>query len=202
MDFLNLRSVKQLPMFSWVYFKKYVTLLAVTNVVLAYDIRHDSDSELTGREPSSGSGGLHGFHRMGCRHFLLYFWIIWHRANGEGSDFVLILIWDYLWHSLLAPPCLLGAHIRKDCQLYFLTLVFKYLGLPRWLSSKESTCNEGRCGRPRFDPWVGRIPWRRAWQPTLVFLLGESHGQWSLAGCSNMGVSKSRTRLKRLSTLS
>lgn len=73
MAFLNLRPVKQLPMFSWVYFKKYVTLLAVTNVVLAYDIRHDSDSELTGREPSSKSGGLHGSHRMGCRNSLLYF---------------------------------------------------------------------------------------------------------------------------------
>ena len=58
MAFLNFRSVKQLSMFSWVYFKKYVTLLAVTNVVLAYDIRHDSDSELTGREPSSGSVDL------------------------------------------------------------------------------------------------------------------------------------------------
>ena len=146
MAFLNFRSVKQLSMFSWVYFKKYVTLLAVTNVVLAYDIRHDSDSELTGREPSSGSGGLQESHQMGCRNFLLYFWIIWHRANGEGSDFVLILIRDYLWHSLLAPPCLLGAHIRKDRQLYFKILVYEYLGLPRWLSSKESTCNAGDAG--------------------------------------------------------
>ena len=36
--------------------------------------------------------------------------------------------------------------------------------------------------RCRFDPWVGKIPWRRAWQPTPVFLPGESHGQRSLAG--------------------
>ena len=35
-----------------------------------------------------------------------------------------------------------------------------------------------------FDPWVGKIPWRREWQPDLVFLPGESHGQRSLAGCS------------------
>ena len=32
----------------------------------------------------------------------------------------------------------------------------------------------------RFDPWVGKIPWRRKWQPTAVFLPGESHGQQSL----------------------
>jgi len=36
--------------------------------------------------------------------------------------------------------------------------------------------------RARFDPWVGTIPWRRAWQPTPVFLPGESHEQRSLAG--------------------
>ena len=35
-----------------------------------------------------------------------------------------------------------------------------------------------------FDPWVGKIPWRRAWQPTPVFWPGESHGQRSLVGCS------------------
>ena len=33
------------------------------------------------------------------------------------------------------------------------------------------------CRRRGFDPWVGKIPWRRAWQPTSVFLPGESQGQ-------------------------
>ena len=37
---------------------------------------------------------------------------------------------------------------------------------------------------PKFDPWVGKISWRRKWQPTPVFLPGESHGQGSLAGYS------------------
>ena len=41
-----------------------------------------------------------------------------------------------------------------------------------------------RCKRCRFDPWVRKIPWRRKWQPTPVFLPGESHGQRSLAGYS------------------
>ena len=53
-----------------------------------------------------------------------------------------------------------------------------------WLRSKESTC---QCGRCRFNPWIRKIPWRRAWQPTPVFLSGESHGQRSLAGCSPWG---------------
>ena len=41
--------------------------------------------------------------------------------------------------------------------------------------------------RHGLDPWVGKIPWRRAWQPTPVFLPGESHGQWSLVGYSPWG---------------
>ena len=36
--------------------------------------------------------------------------------------------------------------------------------------------------RPGFNPWVGKIPWRRKWQPAPVFLPGKSHGQWSLVG--------------------
>ena len=45
-----------------------------------------------------------------------------------------------------------------------------YEGLPRWLSGKESAYQNRRLG---FDPWVRKIPWRRKWQPTPVFLLGK-----------------------------
>ena len=41
-----------------------------------------------------------------------------------------------------------------------------------------------QCRWHRFDPWVRKIPWRRKWQPTPVFLPGKSHGQRSLAGYS------------------
>ena len=51
-------------------------------------------------------------------------------------------------------------------------------------SGKEPACQCRRYKRHRFDPWVGKIPWRRARQPTPVFLPGESHGQRSLVGCS------------------
>ena len=57
------------------------------------------------------------------------------------------------------------------------------LGLPRWLSGKELTC---QCRRPGFDPWRSKMPWRRKWQPTPVFLPGESHGQKSLVGQRNL----------------
>ena len=51
-------------------------------------------------------------------------------------------------------------------------------------SCKEPACQYRRCKRCGFDPWVGKIPWRRAWQPTPVLLPRESDGQRSLAGYS------------------
>ena len=44
---------------------------------------------------------------------------------------------------------------------------------------------------PEFDPWVGKISWRRAWQPTSVFLAAESHGQRSLEGYSPWNLKES-----------
>ena len=64
-------------------------------------------------------------------------------------------------------------------------------GLPGWRGGKESTCQCRRHRRPKFNPWVGKIPWRRAWQPTPVFLPGKSHGQRSLVGYSLWGHKKS-----------
>ena len=49
------------------------------------------------------------------------------------------------------------------------------------------------CGRCGFDPWVGKIPWRRVWQPTPLFLPRESHGQRSLVGNSLSGRKGSDT---------
>ena len=51
--------------------------------------------------------------------------------------------------------------------------------------------------RPQFDPWVGKIPWRRDWLPTPVFFLGESHGQSSLAGHSARVCRQSDTTEQR-----
>ena len=53
-----------------------------------------------------------------------------------------------------------------------------------WLGSKDSAC---QCRRQELDPRVGKISWRRKWQPTPVFLPGKSHGQRSVAGYSLWG---------------
>ena len=47
---------------------------------------------------------------------------------------------------------------------------------------KNLTYQHRICKRCKFNPWVRKIPWRRAWQVTLLFLPGESYGQRSLAG--------------------
>ena len=55
------------------------------------------------------------------------------------------------------------------------------MGFPPSSVGKESACNAGDLG---FNSWVGKIPWRRKWQPTPVFLPGKPHGWRSLAGYS------------------
>ena len=62
------------------------------------------------------------------------------------------------------------------------------LGLPLWLSGKESACNA------EASRATGPIPWRKAWLLSPVFLPKESHGQRILAGYSH-SVAKSQTQL-------
>ena len=66
-------------------------------------------------------------------------------------------------------------------------MVFLVVRLPWWLRQKR-VCLQ--CGRPGFDPWVGKILWRRKWQPTPVLLPGKSHGWRSLVGYSPWGHKK------------
>ena len=63
------------------------------------------------------------------------------------------------------------------------------VGLPWWLSGREST---SQCRRHGFDPWVGKIPQRSKWRPTPVFLPGKLHGQRSLADYSSWGHKRVR----------
>ena len=69
----------------------------------------------------------------------------------------------------------------------------RHNGLPRWHSGKESIYQyrRQRGGRYGFDPWVGKIPWSRKWQPMPVLLPGKHHGQRSLAGHSPWDCSES-----------
>ena len=67
-------------------------------------------------------------------------------------------------------------------------------GLPGWLSGKEPVCQCRRGKRRRFHPWVGKVPWRRKWNPLQVFLPEKYHGQRSRAGTVH-GAVNSRPQL-------
>jgi len=58
------------------------------------------------------------------------------------------------------------------------------MGFPGGTSGKETACQCRRCKSRGFDPWVRKIPWKRARHPTPIFLPGESHGHRSLVGYS------------------
>ena len=101
-------------------------------------------------------------------------------------------IWYPLQYSFLDNPLDRGAwqatvYGMAKSWTWLSSYHFHVLGFPGGTSGKDLTCQCRRHKRCRFDPWVGKIPWRRAWQPTPGFLPGESHGQRSLAGYSPQG---------------
>ena len=75
--------------------------------------------------------------------------------------------------------------LPKTCV--FSIYLIRTLGFPVGARGKEPAQQCRRHKRHGFFPWAGKIPWRRKWQPTPVFLPGESHGQRRLAGYSPWG---------------
>ena len=71
-------------------------------------------------------------------------------------------------------------------------LKFRAFLLAQWLKKKKRKKISLQYSRHRLDPWVGKIPWRRKWQPTPVFLPGKSHGQRRLAVYSPWGHKRVR----------
>ena len=77
---------------------------------------------------------------------------------------------------------------KVSSEQYILLVSFKTIkGLPGGTSGKESACWSRRGKTCQFNPWIGKIPWRRALQPIPVFLPGEFHEKRSLAGYSPWG---------------
>ena len=97
-------------------------------------------------------------------------------------------------HSLIWLPVFWWPWLLKLWVIFFfswmisflLTLKYSSCGHSRSLGCKESACNAG-ARSSNFDPWVGKILWRRAWQSTLVFLPRKFHRQRSLVACSPWG---------------
>ena len=91
------------------------------------------------------------------------------------NDFIWIILSDFL--------------VKEE----FLPVVFDLLSPMGFLGGSDGKASCLQCERPGFDPWVGKTPWRRKWQPTPVFLPGESHGLRSLVGYSPWGCKESDT---------
>ena len=73
-----------------------------------------------------------------------------------------------------------------------------HLGFPGGSAGKESTC---KCGIPEFDPWVGKISWRREQLPTPVFWPGEFHGLYRPWGVTSLSGLLGHCRLGHLTSL-
>ena len=79
-------------------------------------------------------------------------------------------------------PSIYCAHECWGDHCNFCVCVCSCVDFPGGTSGKEPACQCRRRERRGFDPWVRKIPWKREWQPTKVFLPGESHEQRNLAG--------------------
>ena len=104
-------------------------------------------------------------------------------------------------HLIFCHPLFLPNHSKSIIYLkcYVLSMVYHIWtfslflkGFPSWLSGKEFICQCRRCRRHKFYSRVRKIPWKRKWQPTLLFLPGKFRGQRSLAGYSPWGWKKVR----------
>ena len=70
---------------------------------------------------------------------------------------------------------------EEDVGYFYLNLNKQHVGFPGGAVVKNLPANAGN-RRCRFDPWVEKIPWKRKWQPTPVFVPGKFHEKESLAG--------------------
>ena len=84
--------------------------------------------------------------------------------------------------------------LSNSCKWYLSASTVYWRGFPCGAVVKNSPANGGDAGS--IHPWVGKIPWRRKWQPTPVFLPGKSHGQRSLADYSPWGRRRARNVLE------
>ena len=117
-------------------------------------------------------------------------------TRGDGSQWISAALLFLRERVCGAPQGVHGVSIlHLCCRELDYTSTHGSVGFPGVASGKEPA---RQCRRPKkcaFDSWVGKIPWRRSWQPTSAFLPGEAHGQKSLAGCSSEGCRVRRWRV-------
>ena len=113
-------------------------------------------------------------------------------SQRVGHDWATELNWTTSnAKSLIYPEyCCIIMLVFKMACLWFYNIKVS-VAIEDFLGGASGKCR--RCKRHRFGPWVWKIPWRRIWQPTPVFLLGEFHGERNLAVYSPRGCTESDT---------
>ena len=128
------------------------------------------------------------FH-MPVGHLYVFFEKCFFRSSTHFSvglfDFLYLVSWGAYIFFMLTLYQSINLHIFSAIQ-YFFFFYFVH-GSLHGASGKEPTCQFRRHKRCKFHPWVRKIPWRRKWQPTPVFLPGKPHGQKRLVGYSTRG---------------
>ena len=144
------------------------------NICIFFPVSDSKESACNARDPGSvpGSG----------------------RSTGKGNGYSTLIFLPGEFHG---QRSLVGysawGHKESDATEWTTLSLFTFTGFPGGASGKNPPANSGRHKRLGLDPWVRKIPWRRAWQPIPVFLAGESHGQRSLAAYSPWGLKESDT---------
>ena len=123
-----------------------------------------------------------------------------HRPQVKNSCLVFKRIVGLLlllfFFSLYSPHTILLAKELLLMSWWSVLSMTSFLASYWWPSSKESACSAGDVGlRCWFKPWMGKMLWRRKWQPIPLFLLGKSHRERSLVDYSPWGR-KSRMQLR------
>ena len=88
---------------------------------------------------------------------------------------------DLIWNT----PC----DGIRTLYLFYLFLELRVSQVAQW---ERTLCQCRRCKRYGFDPWVRKMPWRKKWQPALVFLPGKFHGQREPGGLQSLGSQRVR----------
>ena len=124
----------------------------------------------------------------------LFSWLGRHMGRQPGAE-------PSLWHRGDCSLAATSLHFYNSLILCLSTSTFwaattyssyrnLLLGFPGGARGKEPSCQCRRCKSCRFDPWVGKIPWRRAWQPASVFFPGESPWTEEPGGLQSIGLQR------------
>ena len=128
----------------------------------------------------------------GCKYFKIQVFPLLSHGNTPFYTVVSICWCKYTQISFKWLSCSQADYTFKAviflCVFYF--PLERHFCLPGGSLGKESICNVADVAL--IDCWVGKIPWRRAWQPTPVFLPGKSQGQEELGGLQSIGWQRVR----------